>query len=79
VDISECRLQPLMQQARDAVAEVLENCSLAQLASRPRSKASRASERRSAKVKSVQQTKRPAPKVASTNPTRNSVTEASGD
>jgi Rrf2 family protein len=31
VDISECRLQPLMQRARDAVAEVLENCSLAQL------------------------------------------------
>jgi Rrf2 family protein len=36
VDISECRLQPLMQQARDAVAEVLENCSLAQLASTQR-------------------------------------------
>ena len=32
VDISECRLQPLMQQARDAVAGVLENCSLAALA-----------------------------------------------
>jgi Rrf2 family protein len=32
VDISECRLQPLMQQARDAVAGVLENCSLAELA-----------------------------------------------
>ncbi len=79
VDISECRLQPLMQQARDAVAEILENCSLAQLASRPRSKASRAAERRSAKVKAVEQTKRPAPKVASANRTRNSVTEARGD
>lgn len=32
VNISECRLQPLMQQARDAVASVLENRSLAQLA-----------------------------------------------
>ncbi|HTI83631.1 MAG TPA: Rrf2 family transcriptional regulator [Acetobacteraceae bacterium] len=32
VDISECRLQPLMQQARDAIAGVLENCSLAELA-----------------------------------------------
>lgn len=34
VDISECRLQPLMQRARDAVADVLENCSLAQLPER---------------------------------------------
>jgi Rrf2 family protein len=34
VDISECRLQPLMQEARDAVAEILENCSLAELARR---------------------------------------------
>jgi Rrf2 family protein len=33
VNISECRLQPLMQQARDAVASVLENRSLAQLVS----------------------------------------------
>jgi DNA-binding IscR family transcriptional regulator len=32
VDISLCRLQPVMQQARNAVANVLENCSLAQLA-----------------------------------------------
>lgn len=32
VDVNECRLQPLMQQARDAVAGVLETCSLAQLA-----------------------------------------------
>ena len=32
VDISLCRLQPVMQQARNAVAKVLENCSLAQLA-----------------------------------------------
>jgi Rrf2 family protein len=41
VDISECRLQPLMQRARDAVAGVLENCSLAELASAPRSSTSR--------------------------------------
>jgi len=34
VDIRTCRLQPLMQQARDAVAGVLENCSLAALANR---------------------------------------------
>ena len=32
VDVSECRLRSLMQQARDAVAGVLENCSLAELA-----------------------------------------------
>ncbi len=32
VDFASCRLQPLMQQARDAVAGVLENCSLAVLA-----------------------------------------------
>ncbi|MDR3535719.1 MAG: Rrf2 family transcriptional regulator [Acetobacteraceae bacterium] len=32
VDFARCRLQPLMQQARDAVAGVLENCSLAALA-----------------------------------------------
>ena len=32
VDVRKCRLQPLMQEARDAVAGVLENCSLAQLA-----------------------------------------------
>ena len=30
VDIADCRLQHLMRQARDAVAEVLENCSLAE-------------------------------------------------
>jgi Rrf2 family protein len=41
VNISECRLQPLMQQARDAVAGVLENCSLAKLASTQRSSKSR--------------------------------------
>jgi Rrf2 family protein len=35
VDIQKCRLQHLMQQARDAVANVLENCSLAQLANAP--------------------------------------------
>ena len=34
VDIESCRLRHLMQQARDAVAAVLENCSLAQLAER---------------------------------------------
>ena len=32
VDVKKCRLQPLMQEARDAVADVLENCSLSQLA-----------------------------------------------
>ena len=32
VDIEKCRLRHLMQRARDAVAGVLENCSLAQLA-----------------------------------------------
>jgi Rrf2 family protein len=32
VDIASCRLQHLMRQARDAVAEVLENCSLVSLA-----------------------------------------------
>jgi Rrf2 family protein len=32
VDIESCRLQHLMREARDAVAEVLENCSLATLA-----------------------------------------------
>jgi Rrf2 family protein len=32
VDIAACRLQHLMRQARDAVAGVLENCSLAELA-----------------------------------------------
>jgi len=35
VEVSRCRLQPLMQQARDAVAEVLERCSLATLISAP--------------------------------------------
>ena len=46
VDISKCRLQPLMQQARDAVASVLESCSLAELASTQRTIAVRASKRR---------------------------------
>ena len=32
VDIRKCRLQALMQKARDAVAAVLENCSIADLA-----------------------------------------------
>jgi Rrf2 family protein len=31
VDIQQCRLQPLMRKARDAVAGVLENCSIADL------------------------------------------------
>lgn len=35
VEVSRCRLQPLMQQARDAVAEVLERCSLATLIAAP--------------------------------------------
>jgi Rrf2 family protein len=39
VDVKKCRLQPLMQQARDAVADVLENCSLLQLASKPGARA----------------------------------------
>ncbi|HUD59061.1 MAG TPA: Rrf2 family transcriptional regulator [Acetobacteraceae bacterium] len=34
VDIKLCRLQPLMRQARDAVAAVLENCSLASMVAR---------------------------------------------
>lgn len=43
VDIRTCRLHPLMQQARDAVASVLENCSLAALATRrPAGRAPRA-------------------------------------
>jgi DNA-binding IscR family transcriptional regulator len=41
VAISECRLQPLMQHARDAVANVLENCSLEQLAKGPTSRGRR--------------------------------------
>jgi Rrf2 family protein len=42
VDIDSCRLQHLMRQARDAVADVLENCSLATLAApRRRQPASR--------------------------------------
>jgi Rrf2 family protein len=35
VAVSLCRLQPVMQQARDAVAAVLEQCSLATLANAP--------------------------------------------
>jgi Rrf2 family protein len=35
VDVKRCRLQALMQEARDAVANVLENCSLAQLIHKP--------------------------------------------
>jgi Rrf2 family protein len=42
VDVASCRLQHLMRQARDAVAEVLENCSLASLGTpRKRQRASR--------------------------------------
>jgi Rrf2 family protein len=42
VEIAACRLQHLMRQARDAVADVLENCSLAELAApRRRQPASR--------------------------------------
>lgn len=42
VDIAECRLQHVMREARDAVAGVLENCSLAELAKpKPRQSASR--------------------------------------
>jgi Rrf2 family protein len=35
VGIEACRVQPLMKRARDAVAEVLENCTLADLADQP--------------------------------------------
>jgi Rrf2 family protein len=38
VEVRKCRLQPLMQEARDAVAGVLESCSLEQLAAKPRSR-----------------------------------------
>lgn len=48
VDISECRLQPLMQQARDAIAGVLENCSLAELAHTQQSGKKRPRKRRAA-------------------------------
>jgi len=41
VAIDVCKLQPLMREARDAVAGVLENCSLATLAA-PRKRAKRA-------------------------------------
>jgi len=43
IDIASCRLQHLMREARDAMAEVLENCSLASLAApdRKRQPASR--------------------------------------
>jgi Rrf2 family protein len=41
VDMKLCRLQPLMRQTRDAVAAVLENCSLASMVGGP-SKARRA-------------------------------------
>jgi Rrf2 family protein len=47
VDIRKCRLQHLMQQARDAVADVLENCSLAELATRqPAGKSRRSAARK---------------------------------
>jgi Rrf2 family protein len=39
VEVRKCRLQPLMQEARDAVAGVLENCSLAQLSGKPKARA----------------------------------------
>jgi Rrf2 family protein len=35
VGLDACRLQPLMRRTRDAVAEVLENCTLADLAALP--------------------------------------------
>ena len=58
VDISECRLQPLMQQARDAVAEVLESCSLAQLSSTRRPSKSRPSAGKAAAATSAGSPKR---------------------
>lgn len=42
VDIAACKLQHLMRQARDAVAGVLENCSLAELAAPRRQRRTRA-------------------------------------
>jgi Rrf2 family protein len=42
VDPAICALRPVLQEARDAVAGVLDNCSLAQLARRPRTKPSSA-------------------------------------
>jgi len=42
VDIAACKLQHLMRQARDAVAGVLENCSLAELAVPQRQRKTRA-------------------------------------
>jgi Rrf2 family protein len=52
VDIKQCRLQALMQEARDAVAGVLDNCSLAQLAGKPKAKV-----RRSARVEAATRSK----------------------
>lgn len=51
VDVRKCRLQPLMQEARDAVAAVLENSSLAQLARKPKEKGQRRSAPRVARSK----------------------------
>ena len=42
VDPVICALRPVLQQARDAVADILDHCSLAQLANRPRTKRSSA-------------------------------------
>jgi Rrf2 family protein len=42
VDPVICALRPVLQEARDAVAGVLDNCSLAQLVQRPRTKPSSA-------------------------------------
>ena len=47
VDIAACRIQHLMRRARDAVADVLENCSLAELAD-PRRPAARKSRTKAA-------------------------------
>ena len=65
VEISRCRLQPLMQQARDAVAGVLENCSLAELASTSRTGGPRSTQRR-----------RPAPRRNSKSAARSHITSS---
>jgi Rrf2 family protein len=68
VDISVCRLQPLMQQARDAVAAVLENCSLAQLASTQRSSKSRSTGHKATTARASRSTTSKAQKVSRVSP-----------
>lgn len=61
IEISKCRLQPLMQQARDAVAGVLENCSLAQLAGTESPSKNRPLKRNSAPPKTSRRSNRSMP------------------